>query len=176
MGVTHGLAGALGGAAVSLLLWLLLTPVRTLLPLGFNVVLAVALAVTMALADLELIGLPRQARQVPQSWYQTYGPYRSHALYGLSLGAALGTNVTYAVEYAVFLAPALLLPLPGALVGGLAFGFARTALVGPLGIIGPIGRRWHAVYAGGRRGLRRAGALLSVMLAAGIVLIWLGLL
>lgn len=175
MGLVHGAGGAIGGALMALGLWLVLTPIRTLLPGVAALAIVVSLALLTALADAGLVRIARQTRQVPSEWYHTHGPYRSHALYGLCLGAGLGTNVTYAVEYAVFLAPALLLPLPGALAGGLAFGLARTVLVGPFGTLSPIGRRWHAVYAGGRGILRGTGAILSLALAVGLLALWLGL-
>ncbi len=175
MGFLHGVGGAIGGAGAALGLWLVLTPIRTLLPQVADLAIVLIVALVTTLADMGLVHIARQARQVPSSWYDTYGPYRSHGLYGLCLGAGLGTNVTYAVEYVVFLAPALLLPLPGALAGGLAFGFARTALVGPFGVLNPIGQRWHAIYAGGRGGFKVVGATLSIALAAGLVGLWLGL-
>lgn len=175
IGLLHGAGGTLGGALMALGLWLAATPVRTLFPPVVNLAIVALVALVAALADAGVTHLPRQARQVPSSWYETYGPYRSHALYGICLGAGLGTNVTYAVEYAVFLAPALLLPLPEALAGGLAFGLARTALVGPFGMISLIGQRWHAVYAGGRGVFRGIGAALSALLAAGLIGLWFGL-
>jgi len=175
MALVHGVAGAVGGAGTALGLWLILTPIRTLLTVALNLGIVLVLAVAMAMADAGLLRLSRQARQVPGSWYDTYGPYRSHVLYGLCLGAGLGTNVTYAVEYLVFFAPALLLPLPAALVGGVGFGLARTALVGPLGIVQVIGQRWHAVYAGGRSAFRGFAAVLSIALGVGLVTLWLGL-
>lgn len=154
-------------------IWLALTSVRTLVPEEVALAAVLAIAIVTVLAEMDRVTIPRQPRQVPQSWYATHGAIRSYALYGLWLGAALATNVTYAVEYLVFLGAGLLLPLPEALATGAAFGFGRTALVGPLGFVPRATALLSRIYRGKQQPLPAISVLLSVGLAAGLVVSYL---
>jgi hypothetical protein len=167
MGFAHATGGVLGGVVVAGGLWLIITPLRTLAPVAVQVLLFAGLATAAALADTNVIGLPRQRRQVPQSWFGRYGAVRSYALYGLWLGAALGTNITYMVELVVLAGAALLLPLAGALAVGVAFGLGRTAPVAPLGASLRAADWWgRVVYDGESRVALRLSAMLSIATGA----------
>lgn len=166
MGIGHTAGGALGGLVMAATLWLLLTPLRTFAPMAAQVGLLVALAVAAALADFGVINPPRQRRQVPQSWFGRYGPVRSYALYGLWLGAALGTNLTYMVELVVLVGSALLLPVQETMIVGAVFGLGRTAPVAPLGASRRVADWWGRVYGGGPVLALRVSAMLSLALAA----------
>jgi hypothetical protein len=114
------------------IVWILLTPLRTMAPDGVLVTMIVGLAIVIVLAEFDRVSLPRQAWQVPRPWYARYGPTRAYAMYGFWLGAGLATNVTYAVEYLVFVGAGLMMPLGPALLAGALFGLGRTVLVGPV--------------------------------------------
>lgn len=148
------------------IVWLLFTPLRTIPPEPVAFVIFLGIAAASVLAELNLMPMPRQARQVPQWWYARYGPTRSYALYGLWLGAGLATNITYTVEFVVFASAALLLSLPQALIVGLAFGFARTAFVGPLGLAPRAAGWWSRQYAGGMQ----VRMVISCILSVGVVI------
>lgn len=130
----HVLGGVAGGAVLSTAAWLALTPIRTLTPLPFNRLLVLAMCSWTALGDLGLLRVPRQERQVPQSWLVRYGPARSYFLYGLELGAGLVTYIPFATTYALFTASALVLGLADAIFVGILFGLGRTLLVGPINL------------------------------------------
>jgi hypothetical protein len=170
MWLAHTGLGITGGVGMAALVWLLLTPLRTIPPEPVVIAIFLGISAAAVLAELNLIPMPRQARQVPQWWYGRYGPTRSYALYGLWLGAGLATNVTYTLEFVIFAAAGLLLPLPQALVVGLAFGFARTAFVGPLGLVPGAAGWWSRQYASGRRGRILVSCCLSVGMIVGVVL------
>jgi hypothetical protein len=161
----HPMFGVVGGCGMALLVWLLVTPLRTILPNAFVLALVVVIAGITAAADAHLIEIPRHARQVPQSWYRAYGPVRSYALYGLWLGAGLASNVTYAVEYTVFIGAGLLLPLPWAVAAGVLFGLGRTTFVGLLGSTTATTSWWARLYRRHQRPLLLLGTTLSVAFA-----------
>lgn len=171
MWLAHTAGGVIGGAAMAAALWLVFTPLRTLPPELFVVSVFVVLAAAALLAELERLGLPRQARQVPQLWSRRYGPSGSYALYGLWLGAGLATNVTYTVEYVAFFAAALFLSLPSALIAGAAFGLGRTALIGPIGMIPRAALWWSRRYSTGMRARAVLGCVLTLVAVAGVLLI-----
>jgi hypothetical protein len=166
VGAVHAASGALGGAAMTASLWLALTPLRTLLPGAVPTAVLACVATAAALADVRVIDLPRQRRQVPQIWFRSHGPFRSYALYGLWLGAGLITNITYMVELVVLVAAALLLPAPDALLVGAVFGLGRTAPVGPLGSSRRLAAWWGSVvYGGETTSAVRMSAALSASVA-----------
>lgn len=171
--VLHAAGGAIGGAAMAGLCWLALTPVRTILPEVVALALVVALAICMALFDFGLLSLRRQNRQVPQRWLATYGAEKAYALYGFRLGAGLATNVTYAVEYVVFIGAGVLLPFGPALVAGVIFGLGRTALAGPIGLVPRAASAWSELWKRQRLRLPALSGLISLGLAAAIPLIYL---
>jgi hypothetical protein len=147
--------------------WLLVTPFRTLLPSIALLAFLAPFALAAALSDLGHVELPRQQRQVPQSWYGRHGPIGSYVRYGLGLGAGLATNVTYAAEYTVFLGAGLLLPIASAVIVGALFGLGRTILVGPLACSNRTANRWDSFFnQAGPIALRGLSAFTSVALAA----------
>jgi hypothetical protein len=129
--LAHLLGGVVGGTGAVLALWLLASPLRTMLPELFSLALVFALLVAGSARDLGLLEFPKLGRQVPATWLARYGPARSFAFFGVFLGSGLLTHVPYAITYGVFGAAALTLPLPHALLAGAAFGIGRTVLVGP---------------------------------------------
>jgi hypothetical protein len=131
MGLVHGVAGVVGGAAIAMLVWTFTIPLHTLLPLSASLAIFSSFALFAIAADLELVRLPSRHKQVPQSWYGVYGPLRSYAYYGLILGGGLLTEIPFAVTYSIF-AAALILPLPDAVLLGALFGLGRTGIVGPI--------------------------------------------
>jgi hypothetical protein len=166
MGAGHAVSGAFGGLAMAAILWLLLTPLRTLPPALVAYVMVAGLAASASLADLGVVHLPRQRRQVPQRWWRTYGPIRSYALYGFWLGAGLVTNITYMVELVVLVGAGVLLPLHEAMLIGAIFGLGRTAPVGPLAASPRLATWWgDRVYGGETTLALRTSAILSAGLA-----------
>jgi hypothetical protein len=131
MWVAHMAGGAVGGAAMGAATWLLLTPVRTLVPTEGVVGLFLLLVVIALLIDLGVLRSPFGGHQVPQTWTRRYGLLRSFMLYGLLLGSGLLTHVNYAVTLLVFSATSLFTSFGTAVLVGVAFGLGRTAVVGP---------------------------------------------
>jgi hypothetical protein len=171
--LSHAAGGAVGGATMAGVCWLVLTPVRTLLPEVVDLGLMVVVAVCAGLFDFGLLPLRRQNRQVPQRWFSTYGPQRAYALYGFWLGAGLATNVTYALEYVVFAGAAVLLPFGPALVAGAIFGFGRTGLAGPIGVIPRGASTWSELFRGQQLRLPAASGLIALGLAGAMPLLYL---
>lgn len=169
----HAAGGAVGGAAMAGLCWLALTPVRTILPEVVGLALIGGLAICMALFDFGLLPLRRQNRQVPQRWFATYGAEKAYALYGFWLGGGLATNVTYALEYVVFVGAGVLLPLPPALVAGAIFGLARTALAGPIGLVPRAASAWTDLFQKQQLRLPALSGLIALGIAAAIPLLYL---
>lgn len=169
----HAAGGAVGGAAMAGLCWLALTPVRTIMPEAVGLALVVGLAVCMALFDLGLLSLRRQNRQVPQRWFATYGAEKAYALYGFWLGAGLATNVTYALEYVVFVGAGVLLPLPPALVAGAIFGLGRTALAGPIGLVPRAASAWTVLFQRQQLRLPALSGVIALAIAAAIPVLYL---
>jgi hypothetical protein len=85
-----------------------------------------------------LARMPNRMLQVPQWWVKRYGLERSYLRYGLALGSAFFSYVPNPVIYGLFVGSSVLLELPEVALTGLAFGFGRTALVGPIAL----GTRW----------------------------------
>lgn len=131
MSIAHAAGGVVGGGAAAATIWLALTPVRTLLPGVVAEVIVAAVALTAVLVDVKVLKVHAVGGQVPPEWYARYGPERSYAMYGLVLGSAFGTFRPYASVYAVFAALGFLVPLELAVLSGAAYGFARTAVIGP---------------------------------------------
>jgi hypothetical protein len=134
LGLWHLEGGAIGGALVAFAFWILLSPVRTLLPaaaVGWTVVLVAAFSIAMELGLVRAAGLDQG--QVPPEWTTRFGRQKAYLLYGVSLGSGVTTHVEFAATYTVFIAGALLLDLPAMLAVGVTFGVARTWLVGPVG-------------------------------------------
>jgi hypothetical protein len=169
--VAHSVGGTVGGALAALLIWLVLTPVRTMLPGVVGLVLVSLVAAYAVLADLGKVRFRRPSTQVPQTWYARYGPERAYFFYGGALGAGLVTYVPYGLAYSVFAALGLLLPLPAALAAGALFGLARTIPTGP----GSLSAEWasrvlfrspvsHRIFA--RLSVAATLALVALLLAA----------
>ena len=168
----HALGGVLGGALMAGLCWLALTPVRTILPTVVGVGVIVVVAILAALADLRVVSLQRQNRQVPQRWFKVYGIERAYAMYGLWLGAGLATNVSFAVEYVVFIGAAVLLPLAPALVAGAIFGLIRTGAVGPIGVLPELASTWTGIFRVRGNQLPVLSAVGAAALAAAMVVVY----
>jgi hypothetical protein len=164
MWVAHMAGGAVGGAAMAAATWLLLTPIRTLVPTGGVVGLFLLLVVIALLIDLRVLHSPFGGHQVPQTWARRYGLLRSFMLYGLLLGSGLLTHVNYAVTLLVFSAASLFTSFGTAVLVGVAFGLGRTALVGPAALQAE--RSSRILYRSGaaQRVWPAASALLSVFL------------
>lgn len=126
------MAGALvGGLAAAVGLWLLLSPVRALLPAVVLVAVVVTCAAVAIGVDLGWVRLNMAVRQVPAVWFGRYGPQRSYALYGLMFGSAFSVLRPFAVTYPLFASIALLADLQTALLAGMLFGVGRAVIVGP---------------------------------------------
>jgi hypothetical protein len=164
MWAAHMAGGAVGGAAMGAATWLLLTPVRTLVPTGGVVGLFLLLVVIAVLIDLGVLRSPFGGHQVPQTWARRYGLPRSFALYGLLLGSGLLTHVNYAVTLLVFAATSLFTSFGTAVLVGVAFGLGRTAVVGPAALQAE--RSSRILYRSGaaQRVWPAASALLAVFL------------
>jgi hypothetical protein len=163
---THVAGGVAGGAATAALVWLGLTPVRTLLPGSLVAVVLAAVVGAALVADLRPVGpVRRRGRQVPQEWAERSGPYLGFFRYGAVLGAGLVTYVPVALVYVVWAAVGLLLSLSGALVCGTVFGFARAFAVA-LASLAP--RRSAAVLFRGA-GAHRVLPLVSAVLSAAVL-------
>jgi hypothetical protein len=114
--------------------WMVLTPVRTLMPPAAVAFVLAGIGAIGVLRDAGLLGPPLFIGQVPKSWYGRWGPIRSYAAYGLSLGAGLITVAPFAATYVSFGAAGLMAsPLTAGFVG-MAFGLGRTVLVGPVNL------------------------------------------
>jgi hypothetical protein len=169
----HAVGGATGGASMAGICWLVLTPIRTILPSAIALGLLVCLAVCTALSDFGLLSLQGQNRQVPQRWLSTYGVEKAYGLYGFWLGAGLATNVAYALEYVVFIGAAILLPLFPALVAGAIFGLCRTAVAGPVGVVPRAAWAWTEFFRTQRGRLPALSGLIALGLALAMVLVYL---
>src|SRR5437588_7536104 len=133
--IAHSLGGVLGGTLMALTVWIVVTPIRTLLPRSVTFLLFALVATYGILADLGRTRFHRPKSQVPATWYARYGPAKSYLLYGLSLGAGMLTYVPYGAVYGTFAAIAALLPLPAAAVAGALFGLGRTLPSGPASFV-----------------------------------------
>jgi hypothetical protein len=113
------------------LVWLALTPIRTVVPRAGLLALLTVVATLCALVDFGVLRRPATGRQVPATWLRRYGPVRSYGLYGIVLGAGLLTHVPHALTYLTFAALGLLLPAHLAVLVGALFGIARSFVIGP---------------------------------------------
>ena len=164
------IGGLVGGAALALALWLLATPLRTLLPWLVRLTVFAALCGMFVVWDLGVRRVPRALRrgQVPIEWSKRFGLTQSYFLYGVGLGAGVFTFVPFAVTFGVFAAAALVAgPLTAALAGA-AFGLGRTIFVGPLGLSGSAIRRSDALLVLGYRWFPYASVALTVVLVVGV--------
>lgn len=131
MWVSHVCGGLLGGATTAAGVWLLATPIRTLMPRNVSLVVFVCIAIFAIAWDTKRFRPQRHGRQVPAKWIATHGAVRGYAMYGAVLGSGLLTYIPVGATYVVFAGVALLAGLPSAIVAGAAFGAARAGLVGP---------------------------------------------
>jgi hypothetical protein len=167
--LAHLASGVFGGAGAGLVGWLLLTPVRLLLPWGAALAVVVGVAVVAVLRDL---GRLREGRtdQVPRHWLARYGPTGAYSRSGLVLGATFGSHVPYSAAW-VLLVVAGLQPSP----------WVAAATIGVLGgvraaapLVSCRSRRLtDALYAGleRKRALRQVSACASVVLSVTFVLV-----
>jgi hypothetical protein len=125
-------SSVVGGASMAMLVWIVITPFRTLLPDPIGIAVFVVIATAFTLTDLRLIRRGAWGPQVKASWFKRYGPRMSYALYGLILGAGLPTFAPYAATYVAFLAAGFMPSLIDALLLGSLFGLGRAFPVGPL--------------------------------------------
>ena len=133
----HMLGGITGGGVTAAVVWLLASPLRSLLPRPSADVLFLSVCAVAVATDLRLLALRKPGCQVPATWLRRYGAVRSYWLYGVRLGAGLLTHMPYSVIYVVFAAIGLLISSPGhAMLIGAAFAGARTFVIGP-GSIAP---------------------------------------
>lgn len=130
--IPHSFGSMIGGASAFLLTWLLLTPLRTFLPLAVLLLLCVAAVILCAAIDLRLV---RRAAifgkgQVPSRWLIQYGFARAYTAYGVALGAAVFTYAPFALVYSVLTITALMVGLESAVLAGAVFGLGRATPLG----------------------------------------------
>lgn len=135
MWLAHLIGGALGGSLIAIVAWVLLTPIRTLLPAPSAAVVVVGIGFLSALIDLRIISRPLHGRQVPSVWYRRYGPVRAYWMFGFFLGGGLTAHVPHAATYSAFAAMSMLTSLPQAIIVGVTFGVARTLVIGPAALL-----------------------------------------
>lgn len=159
---SHLLGGALGGAGAALVVWLLLTPVRTLFP---SPIVVSGLAAFMLLAAwMDATGKRLwHSGLVPNTWPHRYGEVRGWALLGVVLGSGLGSHVVTALVYTTFLLAALTLPLGKAIGVGMLLGFTRTLVPGPASLFPARAGRWAYLSGRGPRFTARVGTLVSLI-------------
>lgn len=125
----HVAAAAVGGLMTAAAVWIVLTPVRTLLPDSAVVAVLVAAMLCAALIDLGILQWQLPGHQVPQTWLARHGALRAYAMYGALLGSGLATYVNYAVVLGVFAIVGCTLSLSAAVATGALFGAARAGTV-----------------------------------------------
>jgi hypothetical protein len=167
--IAHVLGGAAGGIATLAALWLLATPLRTLLPAPAPRVLVAAVAVAAFCTDLGILHPPKVYRQLPRSWARRFGADRLYFMYGVVLGSGLLTFAPYALVFTVLALFSLQDSLPLALAGGALLGAGRTVLVGPLSHPRVAPRRLMDDLAGGYRHLPKLSAAASILVVAFVV-------
>jgi hypothetical protein len=126
----HLIGGALGGALIVVGLAWIASPVRYRHGV-ISLALAAALAAAALLMDTGIFPwrTPSPNRQVPASWRRRLRPQLCALAYGIGLGLAVTTRVRFALTYAVFGISVIMLSPVGAVVPGLLFGAARSAIV-----------------------------------------------
>jgi hypothetical protein len=160
-------AGALAGAALG--------TIGSLLPGGSawrGLALAVVLAVTVLFDATSLRRrLPSLRRQVNEDWLAVYRGWVYGIGFGAQLGVGLATIVTSAAVYATAAAALLCAdPLIGALIGAL-FGALRALSLLPARTVHDVAAlsALHRRLGRGEAGVRRAVALLEIVLLAAVV-------
>jgi hypothetical protein len=131
MAVAHFVGGVAGGAVGAVAVWLVASPLRTILPLSAREGIVAAVALVAVLMELRILKVRGRQGQVDARWYRKFGPVRAYAAYGLMLGSAIATLRPFAFVYPVLAATGLLVPFPDAVLCGAVFGLGRTVLLGP---------------------------------------------
>ncbi len=127
--IAHMFGGVFGGAIMAVVIWMLLTPFRTMIAPEI-ITLIVALFLVVA-AWLQLTGRRLwRSGLVPNTWPSRFGEPHGWALLGFVLGTGLGSYVVTTLTYATFITAGLLLGLGQAAVAGGLLGFGRTFVVG----------------------------------------------
>jgi hypothetical protein len=160
--LAHLAGGVAGGLVAAEVAWLVMTPVRTLLPLPIVAFFLAGLGTVGVLMDAGFLGPPRRVGQVPKSWYGRWGPVRSYAAYGLSLGAGWITAAPFAATYVCFAAAGLAASPLTAGIAGMAFGLGRTILVGPINLHRRLVSGTASLYSSSKRQLAVVSAALCL--------------
>jgi hypothetical protein len=165
----HAVGGIVGGAlgigALAALVSIPLAMVGT----AVGMALIIVVGATAIVADLQLITLPFNHRQVRASLMRTIVPAAAMFRYGLVLGSGLLTYLPYAAIATVATWAAAGWGAPAAVGAGAAFGFGRTAAVPALQVVSRHLDGLAQAYGPGRSLFGRASATLSavvVLLAA----------
>jgi hypothetical protein len=172
MGGAHGAGGTIGGAATVGIVWMVATPVRTLLGVGVSHLVVVLVLAAAVAVDLQVVHWYDRPVQVDPEWRERYGHVRSYFYYGMIFGFGWLTFKPSAVFYSVIAIAGLTLPLPAALAVGGAFGFAHTMPVYPASYAAA---RSSTILFRGRRAVpvwRLVGAATSVALLALAAVTW----
>lgn len=167
--LAHLTGGAVGGAGTAAGLWLLATPLRTLLPQPAAPALTVIVALIAFSSDLGLLRLPSVHRQLPRTWTHRFGNSRLYLLYGAVLGTGLLTSAAYSLTFAVLAYLSLQQSFTFALAAGALMGLGRTVFVGPLSHPRVSDRALAAALTGGYRHLPKLSAMSCLVLAAMVV-------
>ena len=166
--LAHLAGGLAGGLVAAGAVWLFMTPVRTLVRSALVAFVLAGLGAIGVLRDSGLLGPPLPVGQVPKSWYGRWGPIRSYAAYGLSLGAGMITVAPFAATYVCFAAAGLVSSPLTAGIAGMAFGLGRTVFVGPINIHPRLVSAMASLYASSRHrlSLMSAALCLSILIMA----------
>lgn len=167
--LSHLTGGAVGGAVTAAALWLLATPLRTLLPQPAVRAITVIVALIAFCSDLRLLRLPSVHRQLPRTWVHRFGESRLYLLYGAVLGTGLLTFAPYALTFAVLAYLSLQQSLSFAVGAGALMGLGRTVFVGPLSHPRVSARALAATLTGGYRYLPKLSATCCLVLAGMVV-------
>ncbi len=127
--VAHIVGGAVGGAVVAAAASALFSLAPALHGGRFGLLIALAVAALLLDSGLFRARIPSSARQVPSRWRRQLGPRRCAFCYGILLGGAFGTRISFALTYVVLVGAGLVLPVWQAAVVGAAFGSARSLIV-----------------------------------------------
>lgn len=159
----HVAGGALGGVGAAFLVWVLLTPIRTMLP---SRALVIAGASVMILAAWMQLTGKRFWRSglVPSTWPNRYGQVVGWGLLGLVLGSGLGSYVVTTLIYCTYFLAGLTVSLLAAIGAGALLGIARTFTVGLASLMPARCGRW--AYLSGR-GPRLTGLVGTLVAACG---------
>jgi hypothetical protein len=164
MAFLHALGGATGGATAAGVLWLAFTPIRTLLPTWIAATLFAVAGLASVGVDLGWWQAPIHSEQVPKVWFGRFGPTRSYALYGLTLGAGVLTHVPYAITFTVFAACTMSASIVPAVLAGLSYGVGRTFPVGPVNLSKYAVEWFGRAYPQAQKHLPAVSAFLSTLL------------